>query len=169
MQYWMPTILNPSSGCLRRCERKTFGQTLVYVIQSAFQTPVHSTNTQEMERYFYTYVGAAVYCHGSTAVVKWANILFNLLEGIKLEDEEMSMDPPGYPAPPPPVGVAPPVYPSPPGPSGDGGSGNNSFINLLSLSLIHETAAKNKANIEYTQTPTGPPHTPVWTVRCLGM
>jgi hypothetical protein len=122
-----------------------------------------------MERYFYIYVGAAVYCHGSTAVVNWANILFNLLEGIKPEDEEMTMDPPGYPAPPPPAGVAPPVYPNPSGPSGDGGSGNNSFVNLLSLSLIHETAAKNKANIEYTQTPTGPPHTPVWTVRCLGM
>ncbi|KAJ3548605.1 hypothetical protein NMY22_g1207 [Coprinellus aureogranulatus] len=110
----------------------------------------------EMEQYFYTYVGAACYLHGSTAISTWANALFNITEGIKPEeDEDATMAPPGYPAPPPPAGL-PPQYANPPAPAGQGSAapaaGGSSF---------------NKANIEYTQTPTGPPHNPVWTVRCL--
>jgi hypothetical protein len=83
-------------------------------------------------------------------------------------------------------GPSPPIYTPPPIPSGYPGpsAGNSNEIDtgatsitlppdvmLITRAKVHEAAmqATPKVHISYAETSEGPSHTPVWTVRCLGM
>lgn len=147
-------------------------------------------DAKEMQNYFHTYIGALYIRNGHGPLLQnWISKLIDPgyiadvvlpAEGLKLNTQP---NPPAYSSastpssyqsfasPPPPTGPAPPLPASPPPPSvpSPGGSGNmpSSMMNLVTLALVNQTAAKKGVAISYSAVPQGPPHQPTWTVRCL--
>lgn len=145
-------------------------------------SPMHvHADTAEMERYFYTIVGALTYCNNAAVVVAWAISLFSLADGVKIEDGDATMaeaPPPGYPAPPLPgysnagsnQGQSPPSPAHSDGRSAPGGGSQEpmpSIMNVISVAYVNEMASKKKVSIDYHQEKTGQDHNPSWTVRCV--
>lgn len=130
-----------------------------------------------MSKYFCTYVGAIFYCSGPVAVDDWIRQLLNAsLDGVKVEAEDVT---PGQEGPSPPVYTPPPIPSGYPGPSNSNSNEVDTVapsplppdVMLITRAKVHEAAmqATPKAHISYTETSEGPSHTPLWTVRCLGM
>ncbi|PPQ99570.1 hypothetical protein CVT24_005358 [Panaeolus cyanescens] len=153
-------------------------------------TEIHLLDVPEqMRTYFYTYVGALYIRNGHGPLLQnWVSKLIDptyeadivLPADTKssiasLPPAYHSSSPPNqfaqsYATPPPPAGPPPPLPGSPPPnsmiPPSTSGMPSN-MMSLITLALVNQTAAKKGVTISYTAVPQGPPHQPIWTVRCL--
>jgi len=151
-------------------------------------------NALEMATYFHTYVGALYVDKKSLkAIQDWISKLIDPTAEPPVTIEQFGQDgigitsyrnsypspqsqtysspsssgifssPPAsssYSVPTPPAGPPPPLPSSPPRPLAG-------TINLISLSLVNQTAVQKNFSINYVASQEGPPHQPTWTVRCL--
>jgi hypothetical protein len=150
-----------------------------------------------MKTYFHTYVGALCATKGLAPIQNWISKLidptsnpegFSALAQQSVQDgigsqnsftqSQINYHTPQFasssynPVPLPPAGPPPPLpssplpsthFPLPPSPQVP----LTGSINLISLSLVNQTAVQKGYSINYAASMQGPPHQPVWTVRCL--
>lgn len=127
-------------------------------------------NDREMSQFFCTYIGAVFYSRGTAVVESFVHDLLNAsLDGVKVEAEDEAMS--GQEGPSPPTYTPPPIPSSHAGPPASHNANTVTplppNISMLPRSFIHETATKNRVHISYSESFEGPPHNPLWTVRCL--
>ncbi|KAF9015662.1 ribonuclease III domain-containing protein [Cyathus striatus] len=117
---------------------------------------------EEIHRFFNTYVGALYITSGLPSIQSWLSRLIDPEVDVSMPDLPPSY---GSSAPPPP-GPAPPV-PSPPLSNPSSSSGVDGLaLPMITLALVNQTAAQKGFIISYPASQTGPPHQPVWTVKC---
>ncbi|KAG6910515.1 hypothetical protein DXG01_009934 [Tephrocybe rancida] len=129
-------------------------------------------SSEEIRRFFNTYVGALHVRNGNTVIQNWISQLIDPAESIPppswapgpIPDASMSSTQSDYNAPPPP---SQPSNPPPPLPSDNYPTISMATPNLVSLSLVNQTAAQRGIAVTYTAEQVGPAHMPTWTVRCL--
>lgn len=139
-------------------------------------------NAAEMTAYFQTYVGAVYMDKGLAPIQHWISKLIDpsAIPPTTKQPEQDGMGNSGYrnsyPSPPvnnypafaspsysvptPPTGPPPPLPSTPPVSL----TGN---MNLISLSLVNQTAMQKGYSINYAASHEGLSHQPTWTVRCL--
>lgn len=141
-----------------------------------------------MASFFQTYVGAVYTTKKSLSPIQnWISKLIdpNLNPPVfanQQEQDGMGNGGNSYPSPPSqssPIGFASPSYstsstsyspappPGPPPPLPPSSHPLPPTLNLISLSLVNQTAMQKGFAINYAASQEGPPHQPTWTVRCL--
>jgi len=156
------------------------------------QAEVILNNEAEMRKYFQIYIGAVYIRHGLQRVQNWISPLIEPTGEVPRvpEASQQGAPPPqpassyysqpamgfGSPPPPnynnfaspppmnqytpaPPPGAPPPLPGSPPNTQAP-------ITNLVTLALVNQTASQRGFQVSYNAQPEGPPHQPVWTVRC---
>lgn len=148
-------------------------------------------DVKEMRKVFETYVGALYIRNGLHAVQPWIS---RLIDPNAMVEEPTVVVPPSsartYAPIPPPSSAgssrttssmsyqpAPPKSPPPPipppysmGSSSSqfqaAGSQNSSMYNMVTVALMNQKASQMGYQVTYPAEHTGPPHNPIWTVRC---
>ncbi|KAF8078924.1 hypothetical protein FPV67DRAFT_85355 [Lyophyllum atratum] len=121
---------------------------------------------KEIRQFFHTYIGALHIRNGMATIQDWISRLIDPdAEPVALRFPASGSEvPPGQQtwSPPP---SQPPSSP-PPLPSSSSPSINMGVPSLVSLALVNQTASQRGVTITYTAEKVGPPHLPIWTVRC---
>ncbi|SJL06158.1 uncharacterized protein ARMOST_09494 [Armillaria ostoyae] len=123
----------------------------------------------ELRIFFHTFIGALYIRNGMNEVQDWISHLIDpthepapIPSPPQMQQQQQTQGLPTQPSqPPPPI---PPFNPSIPPPMAQTAPG---LTSLITLQLIHQTAAQKGYAVTYGAQSEGPPHQPTWTVQCL--
>ncbi|KAG6841770.1 hypothetical protein C0991_007099 [Blastosporella zonata] len=129
----------------------------------------------EIRHFFNTYIGALYIRNGSSTIQDWISQLIDPEEqhvptsqwaqptqDTSVPAVQSSYRAPALPSQPP---HSPPPLPVDNSPMI--GVGTTFVSSLVSLALVNQTAAQRGVTVTYPAEQAGPPHMPIWTVRCL--
>ncbi|EAU92825.2 hypothetical protein CC1G_01870 [Coprinopsis cinerea okayama7 len=113
----------------------------------------------ERGQLFEAYVGALWYSKGMKATQKWISDLLGDNVYVKDEPDDTAQDVTGDSS------QSPPQYS--PTATTTSGPPHPSVAPAIPLAHVNELAAQRKINMTWEASFSGPPHMPIWTVRCL--